>query len=449
MDSDWEYLPDILLEDIFCRLNWRDRKSCSQVCSNWYEMFHSPRVWRELVVTEKTFTYSRFNLYKGYQLEVSTHKVQNCLARVGENFRHIIIRPNPNFHNLYNVLSVLASFLVYFEEYPMPLLKRFEFTFACETMDVWSHEMVVLGTGGRLLEELKKLIGSTKELKEIVINNLLLESKETPGFMDTFLLNNKHSLTYMEVLNFTRYRHPLFYAGLFPNLRTVVLSPTQLSDTVVVMIAEKTKVKLLVIVQDRYTGDVECVTSHGWWEVKQVAPKLQVRLEVRGRTDSELLIQPLAPVHSIMYDSCQSRVNMHVIIQICEEYKHTLRCYGHKSIHRRFTPRSFFERADTVIMMLIRECIFLQTLVISERISTCTLLLIAAEGKNLKELHVRKNAVVLKFDWPKSTAWSTEYHSHLKKTSQSYEETEKEISVCLDQPNWSLLSDKQFLLLKV
>ena len=52
--------------------------------------------------------------------------------------------------------SVVAGFIEYFEEeddYPLQSLRAFDFTFACEVRD--ADGLRVIGTGGKLLEELK------------------------------------------------------------------------------------------------------------------------------------------------------------------------------------------------------------------------------------------------------------------------------------------------------
>ena len=82
--------------------------------------------------------------------------------------------------------------------------------------------------------------------------------------------------------------------------------------------------------------------------------------------------------------------------------------------------------------------------VIRERISTATLILLAlAAGKNLKRLYVRRNALLLRADWPKSLQWSADYYSWLKKTSLSYELTQVEVSHILNR-TWKPLTDKEF-----
>lgn len=81
---------------------------------------------------------------------------------------------------------------------------------------------------------------------------------------------------------------------------------------------------------------------------------------------------------------------------------------------------------------------------IREKISTCTLLLISYYGHSLKFLHVRRNAVILRCDWPRQNNWSEEFYQWLKKSSTSYELVEEEIAMSLGLEKWTMLSDQDF-----
>ena len=66
-----------------------------------------------------------------------------------------------------------------------------------------------------------------------------------------------------------------------------------------------------------------------------------------------------------------------------------------------------------------------------ERISSSTVLLLAYSGKNLRYFHVRRNAIILKCEWPKSPDWTFDFWEWLKKNSKSYEDMEREVSQIL------------------
>ncbi|PVD35792.1 hypothetical protein C0Q70_02756 [Pomacea canaliculata] len=52
--------------------------------------------------------------------------------RVGCFFKRIVVTPISDYYNLYEFLRVLAAFLAFYNDFPMPLLHTFRFTFACE-----------------------------------------------------------------------------------------------------------------------------------------------------------------------------------------------------------------------------------------------------------------------------------------------------------------------------
>lgn len=88
---------------------------------------------------------------------------------------------------------------------------------------------------------------------------------------------------------------------------------------------------------------------------------------------------------------------------------------------------------------------------IRERISTATLILLVstANCQRLRRLYVRRNALLLRADWPRSLEWTDDYFNWLKNTSRSYEATQVEVSQKLQQPDWQALNDQQFKVLKV
>jgi hypothetical protein len=71
----WDELPTILLEDIFSLLSIDQRYTCSQVCRQWYETFHSPVVWYTFTFNGVLFTRKKFNLYHGYERTLNTYRV--------------------------------------------------------------------------------------------------------------------------------------------------------------------------------------------------------------------------------------------------------------------------------------------------------------------------------------------------------------------------------------
>lgn len=97
----------------------------------------------------------------------------------------------------------------------------------------------------------------------------------------------------------------------------------------------------------------------------------------------------------------------------------------------------------SVQVLLCRSCPRLETLVVRERISTATVLLLAHHGRSLRQFVVRGNAVVKKCDWPRNPDWSDEFYSWLRHTSQSYDAVCCEVSQILGF-SWAPLTDKEF-----
>lgn len=444
----WEFAPDIVLEEIFSLLTIPQRYSCSRVCRHWYETFFSPRLWRHLALDEHSFTRRRYIPYKGYQYEINHRRLQVYLGAVGHHSRRITFAPISNFYNLYTFLEVLTCFLEFFDDYPMPCLEQFDFTFACESRGVDSF---ITGTGGQILAELKKLLGNLHGLVRLRVNHLLLDLSDAPGLLDNVLRNCRDTLRVLEVLDCTKKHFPLMIAAQFPALETLVLSPQQLSSELLLKLASQTpSLEVLVIVQDRYstingTAENETAISHQtWMQVKQVAPNLRVRLECRGITDSDVVFEDGAPVNAVIYRSPMFKVFPSSVIQVVDNYRHTLKVYAHIGLPRRHQPRSFQDRADTLLVLLVRECLHLETLVIRDRVSTATLLVIASDSpKTLTRLVVRKNAVIVRCDWPRSKDWTDDYYAHLRSASDSYDSVEAELKKRFSS-SWKMLSDREF-----
>ncbi|KAK2192320.1 hypothetical protein NP493_34g05035 [Ridgeia piscesae] len=438
----WADLPSVLLEDVYAMLTMRQRFNCSLVCRNWNDVLLAPRLWRTLDVRQETFRVRRVNRFHsgGFENRLSRYRVKMCLVRIGRHIHRLRVRPITDYFYLGQFLCVVSAFIEYFEEYPLPNLRAFEFTFACEVRD--TDGLRVIGTGGKLLEELKCLLGNLRDLTEVTCNQLLLENDEAIGLLDMLINNSGHSLTRLEILNSTKIRYPLFYAGMLPRLRTLVITPLQLTPEVLMMVARHEDFRDLVIVQDPHAGPAEVISSRVWWDIKMTSPQLRVTLECRRLAESELPIQENAPVQRVIHRSAISRITLPSVLKLIDEYRLSLRVYAHLGLPRRHGRRAFRERGDSSLVLLVRECTNLQTLVVRERVSTATLLIIATEARALRTLHVRRNAVLLRCDWPMED-WDDEFRNLLKRTCKSYDLVEREISQLLGYM-WTMMSDAAF-----
>lgn len=137
------------------------------------------------------------------------------------------------------------------------------------------------------------------------------------------------------------------------------------------------------------------------------------------------------------------QINSAVLLRIVDMYKTTLNSYGHEMLPRFICSKSFHSRADSLLLLMARQCPNITNLIVREKISTSTVILLAKAAQNLRTFYVRRNAVTIRCDWPWNPEWSKDFYRWLQVSSRSYELTEKEVSKILGRP-WSMLSDKLF-----
>ena len=51
------------------------------------------------------------------------------------------------------------------------------------------------------------------------------------------------------------------------------------------------------------------------------------------------------------------------VLQVVELYKRDLEVFAHKQLPRFYMPHSFYERADSSLLLLVRQCPYIHTLV--------------------------------------------------------------------------------------
>ncbi|XP_017777188.1 PREDICTED: F-box/LRR-repeat protein 21 [Nicrophorus vespilloides] len=450
-ETRWDELPDPILEQIFKYLTIRERYYASLVCRSWYEGFYLPYVWSEFVLGDSTLTRARFNYYQGWQYVLDHVRTQMCLTQVGPHFRKLTFEPMMNFFNLYEFMNMVSW---YCEQNDNRLVnvkgvaakvRTLRFTFPCNMDSREDFEGVTLfGTGGRLLGALKRLMSNLPKLKRLELIDLMLDYKEAQHLLDGVCEACCLTLDTLVLINATKMSHQILHVGVFLNLQVLVLSPQNLGDDVIELIGY-TKLKHLHILQNRYTPD--CVETHVepkvWKSCKKSNPRISIHFEMECIKEKTIIWPMGAPINSIIYDTPTIGVELSHVIQIIENYKDSLQVFGHKGLPRGYRPKSFHSRIDEPVMFLCRKCDNLKVLVISERVSTATLLLIATTCRKLKKLHVRRNGVIKKCDWDYNQTWSDEYYQWLKDSSRSYETVEREISEVLGY-KWCMLSDKNF-----
>ncbi|XP_074650713.1 uncharacterized protein LOC141905649 [Tubulanus polymorphus] len=439
---DWEYLPSLLLEEIFSLLPMKDRYSCSLVCKSWQESVFSRSVWRTMIITDRSFTRRKFTMYKGYSRELEHKRIQRCLGRVGHLFSSIVFTPISDFYNLYEILHVLVAFQEFFDEYPMPLLDAFHFTFSCESRG--QSGTFVYGTGGQIFAEFRKFLANLRGIKYLKLNQLLLGNADAQVLLADLTRNCADTVVTLEMLNSSQDNCPQFHVPMFHVLQTLTISPHNLNDEIIIMLSQN-GLPELVITQDQYTPKTLIpVSPEAWYEARKICSRMRVKLQVIGQSREDILHQIGAPVNAVVYETPYTLISASSVITTADLYGDTLQFYGHKCLPRTHNGRSFNERADSSLLLLVRSCSKLQTLVVRDRVSTATVLLIARECRQLQTFYVRLNAVIKRMDWPREPNWSPEFYNWLKTNSRSYERMQEEVSKIFGE-NWRPLTDKEFV----
>ncbi|XP_022918109.1 uncharacterized protein [Onthophagus taurus] len=455
--SKWCELPDLVLEQIFGYLTIRQRYYASLVCKNWYQAFHFPKVWSRFVLEDDTLTRGRFNYYSGWQYVLDHLRTSMCLSAVGKNIKHLTFEPMLNFYNLYEFINMISWYIEQSDKHTaMPeydgvgvKIRTLKFTFPCD-MDMASRDETemtrLFGTGGRLLGALKRLMANLSELKRLELIDLMLDSNEAQHLLDEVCVLRCLTLKTLILINATRIQYQILHVGVFLNLNVLKISPQNLGNDVIEMIGH-TKLKHLHIVQNRFSPDdiiVKPALEQVWKQCRKNNPTLNVHLELESKKPKNILWQTGAPVKSILYHTPSMGVEYDSVMSIIEQYKEDILVYGHTELPRGYRPKSFDDRIDSTLLLLCRRCPKIKMLIITERISTSTVLLIARTAKNLKHLYIRGNAVIKKCDWPQSPEWTDEFYQWLKMSSKSYENVEREVQEILGGKKWKFMTDKEF-----
>jgi len=85
----------------------------------------------------------------------------------------------------------------------MPILDQFDFRFAAA--NICDPERIVVGTGGQILNELRRTLGNIRsDLRTLTLNDLLLNATDARDLLDTLKDNCGRTLQNLELLNVTR-----------------------------------------------------------------------------------------------------------------------------------------------------------------------------------------------------------------------------------------------------
>ncbi|XP_012270779.1 uncharacterized protein LOC105694559 [Orussus abietinus] len=458
--SSWDQLPDILLEQIFSYLTIQERYYASLVCQSWYHAFKLQNVWSTFTLKDTTLTRGKFNYYSGWQYVLDHMRTSACLNKVGKFFRCLVFDPMLNFYNLYEFMNMVSW---YTERQGSDnrsvagvgtYIRRLKFTFPCNMENRDAPDRIrVFGTGGKLLEALKRLMRNLEHLKCLELIDLMLESREALHLLDDVCANCTETLTKLVLINTTRYSCPLLHVGVFLNLKILIISPQNLDEDVVELLGS-TSLQHLHIIQNRYSPKDTTVflpKNSSWKKMKMSNPHLRVHFEIESRkpTDFTLPIGEMdygsIPCASIVLDNPTTQVTSVTIDSHGTYFGSTLKVYALKGLTRYFLPKNFAKRLDEALVRLCKTCPSLHTLMIRDKISTATILEIVSTAKSLRCLYVRRNVILKRCDkdWLRVADWSPEHYQWIKVNSCSYESTEREVSKILGY-RWHMLSEKEF-----
>ncbi|CRL05674.1 CLUMA_CG018707, isoform A [Clunio marinus] len=436
MMSKWSDLPDLLLEEIFSYLSISERYYASLACKNWYRAFYLKRVWSNFLIEDETLCRRKFNYYSGWNHVLDHIRTQTCLSRVGQYFKQLEFVPTHNFNNMYQFMTLLTFNIQQSRRTNCDLeysgvgkhITSLKYIFPCNMAMRSTDDVKLFGTGGQLLKTLKGLLYELNKLKTLKLVDLMLERYEAKHLLDEVLESCNMVLKELVLINVTNTHCPIMHVGLFFNLQILTISPQNLDDDVLQLLAS-TALKHLHIFQNNYCPTTPAACSpKAWKQLRTENPKIKVHLRVESTTNADLTFQPNAPVYSVTYRTPRNQITSEKIIRIVDLYKYTLTTYGHELLPKYSCPKSFHNRIDSLLVLMARQCPDLTSLTIREKVSTSTLLLLAKTAINLRFFHVRLHGVIQKCDWPKNPDWSEEFYEWLRISSRTYESTEREIS---------------------
>lgn len=205
-----------------------------------------------------------------------------------------------NFYNLFEFMALAESYALYYEENPLLLLSAFDFTFGCqfsngETADDNAEGGIVqalhqrrgslapgadgaanhnqqhltntdglIGTGGKILEALTRLLVQLVGLKHLALRNLFLAPFEAQHLLDNVAINCCERLRSLTLVNCTNRPYAFLHAGVFIRLETLVISSSHLNDDVLSLLADISSLRNLYIAQNEYTRPFEPLPASTW-----------------------------------------------------------------------------------------------------------------------------------------------------------------------------------------
>lgn len=145
-----------------------------------------------------------------------------------------------------------------------------------------------------------------------------------------------------------------------------MISPQNVSDKTL-EILENSRLLDLYLLQNEYTPQNIVITpcsSKAWKNLHEKNQQLRVHLHLDvSRNKADLLLQPNAPVHSVTYNTPRLRLTPEMLQNMTNSYKSDLNRFVQQSIAKTYCSRSFRNRIDEHILMMVKNCSHIETLV--------------------------------------------------------------------------------------
>lgn len=223
---------------------------------------------------------------------------------------------------------------------------------------------------GQLLPSLKRLLRQLTQLRTLRLVDLQLERYDANHLLDELVQTTSpacgQTLHTLHLINMTACHCPCLHVGLFFNLRVLVISPQSVDDDVLTLLADS-RVCHLHLLQTSYTPDscaLSACSARAWQMVRRDNATMRVHLCIESTHGTgEVLLQPEAPVYSILYRTANTQLVAERVARAAQCYGRTLRVYGHEGLPRHGVLAGFAGRADRQLVGLVEKCRGLKTLV--------------------------------------------------------------------------------------
>ena len=110
-------------------------------------------------------------------------------------------------------------------------------------------------------------------------------------------------------------------------------------------------------------------------------PAAAAESRARGLTSIPDWARDVVGTRQVAYDTPWSTVTQSAVAGVVSKFSRTLTHYGHAGLGpRRYRSPAYDDRADMALVTLVRRCPRLKRLVVRDRVSTATLIVLAADG---------------------------------------------------------------------